>query len=132
MREIKFRGKDHQGKWNYGNLVRYTEDDGEQIACIVSNSRCEISAELVFVPVDDETIGQFTGLQDDNGKDMYEGDIIHITSRWHDENCYIGVHNAQFAIFDAKSNNLIGYFRGNAPHRCIVGNIHDNPELSNR
>lgn len=129
MREIKFRGKDEQGQWHYGNLVRYTEDDGEQVTCIVSTARCEISAELVFVPVDEKTVGQFTGLQDDDGNDMYEGDVIRVFSLWYNGNCYIGVHNAQFAIFAADNGALLGYFRGKAPLRHIIGNIYDNPEL---
>lgn len=124
MREIKFRGKTQDGKWVYGDLVHSGTDT---IAILELDAPC---LELVTDVVPD-TIGQFTGLHDKNGKEIYEGDVI---------KQYLVVPNYRntrrgqvlfdkFWCFVLLSEGRLYHLFGEGLTQEVQGNIHENPNL---
>lgn len=148
---MKFRGKDvESGKWVYGSLVTYP------------NGRCEIvvfdDGEILEYEVDAESVGQFTGLHDKNGKEIYEGDVLFVRE-W--KNLAMGMFDheerEQLPLEDCKGELLyesqrVVYFeegsmcagdyyistlwdKQDKRHQYpifeveVIGNIHDNPNL---
>ena len=115
MREIKFRGKSKKdGTWFYGNL--FDKDTRGNTHIYTTKSGC--------LDVDPETVGQFTGRTDKNGKEIYEGDIV----RWFDSD-----ENERIDLVKWKFGGLVlcnaQYTVGSYGLIEVIGNIHDNPEL---
>ena len=124
MREIKFRGKRlDNGEWLYGSLV-------------ILNGRYFIFDDANRHEVDPTTVGEFTGLKDKNGKEIYEGDVIRSPlseDKTRPHRIFYHTGNAAFmgALVDRKE---LCYLRLDQDwiykfEKEVIGNIHDNPEL---
>lgn len=130
MREIKFRAKRlDNGEWISGDLHLHTPLPH------IHSTRGDKAK------IDTDTIGQFTGLHDKNGKEIYEGDIVKWTMtqievtedggyreydsdeigevEWRKDALYVGEYCA------------VGFSYDSEDYAEVIGNIHDNPELLN-
>lgn len=147
MREIKFRGKEigSDGEWRVGDL---------HITATKPHIHSLSNKYLIKI----ETIGQFTGLRDKNGKEIYEGDIMGLPENdangvkyknrytrvveWVNDGfflldyCTMGGEVRKYGDRIALEISLKSNYAGIA--RCfqergldytVIGNIHDNPEL---
>ena len=124
-REIKFRAHGQvYPKWFYGYYVKNKEGD--------SFIRSTGNFETYWVL--EETLGQFTGLHDKNGKEIYEGDVVS-WSAWKLGSCYEKSCKKKVNIVEWSSNKG-KWFIGNDLWDLgiysdieVIGNIHENPEI---
>lgn len=129
-REIKFRGISID-EWVYGMLCKVNEGDtehGEPIKYKIQTDEKEYGEYVQYFITDENTIGQYTGLHDKNGKEIYEGDIVKIKYRDEDIGKVIYEHNG-FSIDVTNMNKNYGRVSFVNNFMEVIGNIYDNPEL---
>ena len=149
MREIKFRGKSVEtNKWVYGDLltigVATLIYHGPKCDCeVVKDDRIAVGLyhyEVSVVYTD--TVGQFTGLHDANGKEIYEGDVVNLcrTFKYDERFGVVTFHQEEvrFAALDISpfmnDENLRVFWRIDKyfikeRKTKVIGNVFDTPEL---
>ena len=131
-REIKFRGKRlANDEWCYGSLL------------VWANGECTIleksdSSNAVWKrEIDPNTVGQFTGLYDKNGKEIYEGDILMYIGQREDNKGRkylrkVSFKNGSFCM-SVPEYNIYSCLNNHIVNRKlnweVIGNIYDNKEL---
>nr|DAX49129.1 MAG TPA: YopX protein [Caudoviricetes sp.] len=131
-REILFRAKCF-GNWRYGSYVYFVKKP--------TNSRCNINYKDFIVTNEDDgehyypitelhSIGQYTGLKDCNGKEIFEGDVVIIGEKLKAKVIYYdGAFRMQSEFSPTPIDTTdMGYMMREFSVR-VIGNIHDNPEL---
>ena len=150
MREILFRGKrKDNGEWVEGipmrtnsteigigkkitfmNVVPWTDKRKGKILAYFDPKNCPA--------IDDNTICQYTGLCDENGTKIFEGDIVKHIQKYEisGEVKSIAVikWNEAYSCWSVEyTNGRITAFLGTEYHKIeVIGNAHDNPELLNK
>lgn len=145
MREIKFRGKRiDNGEWVYGSLFRgISPHDRQPYSIIITDEKYDAEGHLpkdialgflsdeVFV-VEANSVGQFTGLTDKNGKEIYEGDIVLSKlkrARKYDEILQICFEDSEYCGRNKYGGGTSLSLLKDYHTVEAIGNIHDNPEL---
>ena len=146
MREILFRGKTKNNEWVEGLYLTYDPkhydhlenpshvivNNLEALGCGLCIQESEMTGENLDVYSD--TIGQFTGLTDKNGKKIFEGDVVVMTLP------AAKMHWRAVCKFHSGAFGLVWHHMGverwqafaaicNAEYE-VIGNIYDNPELA--
>jgi uncharacterized phage protein (TIGR01671 family) len=130
MREILFRGKCvDNGEWVYGDLQQM-----ETMYILSKEKQTPPHIGCFWKPnmVIPETVGQFTGLTDKNGKKIFEGDVVRETFLATDVIGDIRYIDGCFDfVFKRDGREVRDYLKCLTCNHCveIIGNIHDNPEL---
>lgn len=149
MRTIKFRGKRKFGEgWIYGSLVK--ETCGDIWIFPEDDTHCNAGGDFYsenypgIGMVDPSTVGQFTGLHDKDGKEIYEGDILdslkgRFVIGWGNEHCgfevlqpYRGKYLYLSDLYEdmTASEDATEYEPDKSEWEwSIIGNIYDNPEF---
>lgn len=121
MREILFRGKplgNLHGKFIYGSLGVIDKD-----LCAIYH--CFEFKDDEMQLVDPETVGQYTGLTDKNGKKIFENDIVKIKGKT--RYIFYGSSGFRHTNYGEYADTFEKVF---TTEDCeVIGNIHDNPEL---
>lgn len=159
MSEILFRGQDARTKeWRFGSLIDFDKESGYRLIVEPYHNASTIPLYYLMKEhahfVVPETIDQYTGLKDKNGKRIFEGDVV----RWTSENTYLTSnyvydrraygYGSVLIVTSLESGFTLRPIKDNAPDipnaNCkidnytfwnhhnqleVIGNIHDNPEL---
>ena len=133
QREIKFRGKRiDSGEWVYGSLVGI-----DDTAVIVDhrdfcwNPLTDVNSfwfDMENNEVDTNTLGQYTGLKDKNGIEIYEEDVVCLGDIKRRTGVIVRSDTKPAFVLEVNDTAFDLYYRNQ--HRYeVIGNIHDNPEL---
>lgn len=129
MREIKFRGQRKDDKeWIYGGIAFGGEKFENRV--YITNPKVHDEGVLWLYDVENETVGQYTGLKDKNGKEIYEGDILSSGYAVTFVDSYDPSNLGLDSCWYAQRNNFESYFPLIIGEDYeVMGNIYENPEL---
>ena len=142
MRELKFRGKcADTGEWVYGNYFIDLEDFEDGIIWIEHPAiQQRYGDHFKYSHVHSSTVGQYTGLKDKNGTEIYDGDYIRYSART--INGSIFTHVCRVFQHESGTWRIEGYREDNHSYETkgtvyathliceVIGNVYENQELA--
>lgn len=136
MRENKYRGRRlDNGEWEHGDLVQFGQKCYTPCKCAIipgtasgSDPLCKI---LFDYEVDPATVGQFTGLKDKSGREIWEDDVMRfITEFGETMTSEVAFMDGFFYVQGEDDDDIYGIpYAVESMNAEIIGNIHDTPEL---
>lgn len=138
MREILYKGKAksgykwvEEGEWIEGSLFYFEDEDGiicQIVTSYLSNKRKDEPVMATAYEIDPETVCEYTGKQDKNGKQIFEGDIIRYNKKlfkvvWVSECAHFALHPLKECSWSPCMNT------GTVKNAEVIGNVFENPEL---
>lgn len=127
MREILFRAKNKVTlEWEYGSLLQSEIDTNGKCRCAIAERFADDFC-VNMVPVIPETVGQFTGLLDKQGKKVFEGDIIHVKEYYERRNGTVvaDLERTGFKIEWHTKTDFNEYLHVRIDAIEVTGTIHD-------
>lgn len=135
MRVIEFRGKCiDDGEWAYGDY--FSSNEMPKRGEVGHFIKCGLSEEYRVIP---ETVGQYTGLKDKNGKEIYEGDVVQNIVTRRDFTMPKDTTPYSYTDVEYATQQTVEYDEHWAEFKVIstiergilevIGNIYENPEL---
>jgi len=126
LEDLDYNDVPHKGHFIYGNLIEGNPNDS--IDAIVGNL-IEVTDEYIntewWCSIEKGSTEQYTGLKDANGKEIYVGDIVEVTSQYWGQlgNIYkVEFNKGEFCV----KHELLSEI---SPSISIIGNVHENLDL---
>lgn len=138
MRDIKFRGKRYDNEECVVGDLLHQNDGRIEICTHIGTWRenpDDVDAYGEEFVVNPDTVCQFTGLHDKNGKEIYEGDIIELIDLTDNLKAVVVYSEEETAFLlniigsNAIGTRTLGNWLSLGYEYVIIGNIHDNPKL---
>ena len=123
MREIKFRGKKfYTSEWVYGSLIQWPNEEADIL-------ELDSGGSLFKRKVNTLTVGQYTGMKDENEQEIYEGDIVNVSWGKEEIPMQVLMQDGEWVLNEYGDDTYQSLYDFRQKELEVIGNIHDNPEL---